>query len=135
MNRDPDISEVPKSSQLDYGGFQPSAQRIDEDAIRKKSVAAMQSNVAGEIRNPLLGIPKEQLMDDVDAFAKKYGMTEQLHLLRKGALVAQNPADFENLAELDDADRQVLRDEVLHRWRHPWSLYFTIVRLFSCPGW
>jgi hypothetical protein len=50
-----------------------------------------------------------------------------LPLLRKGALVAQNPHLFETLPELDDQDRNTLRDEITHRWRHPRILYFTII--------
>jgi hypothetical protein len=87
----------------------------------------MTANATGEIKNPLLGIPKHELLADVDQFADKYGMQEQRELLRKGALVAQNPADFENIVELNDVDREVLRTEITNRWKHPWSLYFTII--------
>lgn len=48
-------------------------------------------------------------------------------LLHKGALVAQSPADFESIEELDENDRRVLREEVTHRWKHPWALYYTII--------
>jgi hypothetical protein len=47
--------------------------------------------------------------------------------LRKGAVLAQNPGQFETLPELEENDRIKLRDEVLHRWRHPKILYFTII--------
>lgn len=87
----------------------------------------MTDNVTGEIRNPLAALSKDQLMSDVDDFAHKYGMEAEVPLLRKGALVAQAPTEFENIPELDDADRQVLREEVTHRWRHPWPLYYTII--------
>lgn len=40
--------------------------------------------------------------------------------------MAQNPANFENIEELDEADREALRREVTHRWSLPWSLYYTI---------
>lgn len=89
----------------------------------------MTENVTGEIKNPLVGIPKDQLMAEVDQFAIKYGFNAdtEVPLLRKGALVAQNPSDFENIPELDEPDRDALRKEVTHRWRHPWALYMTIV--------
>jgi hypothetical protein len=48
-------------------------------------------------------------------------------LLRKGALVAQSPHQIENIPELDETEREKLRDEVTHRWRHPRTLYFTII--------
>ncbi|KAK0262690.1 hypothetical protein LTR35_017698 [Friedmanniomyces endolithicus] len=96
-NTDSDIVVVPKESKLNYGGFSQGANATDDRAIRKASVAAMTVNVTGEIKNPLLGIPKHQLFADVDTFAQTYGMQEQLTLLRKGALIAQNPADFGQL--------------------------------------
>ena len=91
---------------MDYDGFNPSQEATrkasaDHDALRKQSVIAMTQNLTGEIKNPLVGLSKEELMADVEEFAKKNDMMDELPLLRKGALVAQNPADFENLAELD----------------------------------
>lgn len=41
--------------------------------------------------------------------------------------MAQKPKGFESIAELDEADRQSLREEVNHRWRQPWALYYTII--------
>lgn len=48
-------------------------------------------------------------------------------MLRKGALVAQNPLGIDEITELDDTDRRILREEVTHRWRHPKTLYYTII--------
>lgn len=127
VHRDAEITEVPKEVRLDHGSQNLGVQDGGADAIRKQSVAAMTPNVTGEIRNPLLDIPKEQLMADVEAFAERHGMSEHIPLLRKGALVAQSPTDFENIPELDDADRDALRTEITHRWKHPWALYMTIV--------
>ena len=31
------------------------------------------------------------------------------------------------ISELDEADRQVLREEITHKWKHPRILYFTII--------
>lgn len=125
--RDAEITEMPKEVRLDHGSQNLGGQDGGADAIRKQSVAAMTQNVTGEIRNPLLDISKDQLMADVEAFAERHGMSEHIPLLRKGALVAQSPTDFENIPELDDADRNALRTEITHRWKHPWALYMTIV--------
>lgn len=75
----------------------------------------MTQNVTGEIKNPLSGLTKAELMADVENFARKNGMQEELDLLKKEALIAQNPADFENIAELNDEDREHLRIEVTRR--------------------
>lgn len=79
------------------------------------------------IKNPLTDISKDQLLQDVDNFAEQKGLTDILPLLRKGALVAQKPRDFESIPELDDDEKETLRNEVTHRWRHPRALYFTII--------
>lgn len=54
-------------------------------------------------------------------------MVDIIPLMRKGALVAQNPPAFESIEELDDVERNALRNEFLHKWRQPKSLYFTVI--------
>lgn len=84
-------------------------------------------NTRRRIRNPLLGIPKHQLLQNVETFAATHGLSDILPVLTKGALVAQSPHHADKIVELDDADRAVLSEEVTHRWKHPKALYFTIV--------
>jgi MFS family permease len=84
------------------------------------------------IKNPLEGIPQDILLRDVELFAAEKGLTEHLHLLQKGALVAQDPNNYEDLHgayALDTQEVNALRNEVLHKWRHPMALYVTI---FTC---
>lgn len=66
-------------------------------------------------------------MQNVEDFATESQMTEYIPLLKKGALVAQDPPGFESLSELDETEREALRNEVLHKWRHPRSLYLTVI--------
>lgn len=94
---------------------------------RNHNVADLTENTTGTIKNPLVGVPKDQLMRDVENYAQEYNLTDILPLLKKGALVAQSPRDFENIPELDENDKQALRDEITYRWRHPWALYYTII--------
>ncbi|MCJ1382156.1 hypothetical protein MMC17_005268 [Xylographa soralifera] len=102
-----------------------SAFRSEEE--RRKSVAQMSSNVTGEIRNPLIGIPRAQLMQDVENYAQEHQLMDILPILRKGALVAQRPHGYENMPELDEHEREALRNETAHRWKHPKILYFTVI--------
>jgi len=67
------------------------------------------------------------LLQDVENYSAENNLGDILPLLRKGALVAQSPHAFEHLPELDEADRTALREEVTHRWKHPRTLYFTII--------
>ncbi|KFY55622.1 hypothetical protein V496_06944 [Pseudogymnoascus sp. VKM F-4515 (FW-2607)] len=93
----------------------------------KDTFAALTENVTGEIKNPLIGIPKDQLIQDVEEFASEFDLREMVPILIKGALVAQNPAGIDEITELDDEDRRILREEVTHKWKHPRILYLTIM--------
>lgn len=66
-------------------------------------------------------------MRDVECFVEERGMHDKVHLLKKGALVAQDPNRFDELAILDPNEKQVLRKEAASRWRHPLRLYLTII--------
>lgn len=79
------------------------------------------------IRNPLVGVPKAELLADVTTFAKEYQLEDIEPLLIKGALVAQTPALFEEIEELDEADRKAIREEFTHRFKLPRTLYMTII--------
>jgi hypothetical protein len=85
------------------------------------------NNNNNRIRNPLVGIPKEALIKDVENFAREHQLEEITPILIKGALVAQAPALIDEIEELDEADRQAIREEVTHRWKLPKILYITII--------
>ncbi|KAF7561174.1 hypothetical protein G7046_g2991 [Stylonectria norvegica] len=89
----------------------------------------LNENLEAKIRNPLEGIPREQLMNDVALFAERKGLTEHLPLLRKGALVAQDPANARNIdgdEKLTDHELNVLEREITHKWHMPRKLFLTI---------
>lgn len=65
-------------------------------------------------------------MADVERFAREKQMEDILPLLKHGAIAAQNPLNFETQKGLTEEERDALRFEVTHKWRHPKSLYFTI---------
>jgi hypothetical protein len=54
-------------------------------------------------------------------------MVEHIPLLQRGALVAQNPHAFEEMPELDETERDALRNELFHKWRQPKALYLTVI--------
>lgn len=66
-------------------------------------------------------------MQDVENFAAQNNLQDILPLLRKGALVAQSPHAIDHISELDEHEREALRNEVTHKWRQPRILYFTII--------
>lgn len=64
------------------------------------------------IVNPLTGISKENLRAQVSQFCTQNGLEDREAEFQKGALVAQNPIDFENFEELDEDDKYHLRREI-----------------------
>lgn len=87
-------------------------------------------NLEGKIKNPLAGIPRHELLAQVEEFAADKGLTEYTELLKKGALVAQDPDSAEEIHgeyKLDDGEITVLQREVSHKWRVPRMLYMTII--------
>jgi hypothetical protein len=75
----------------------------------------------------LADLTKAQVLRDVEEFAQEHQLTHILPELRKGALVARDPGEFESVPDLTGVELGALRDEVLHKWRQPWALYFTII--------
>ncbi|KAF2138546.1 uncharacterized protein K452DRAFT_301081 [Aplosporella prunicola CBS 121167] len=98
-----------------------------EDSRRKSTVHDLSQNTAGELKNPLADIPVPQLMRDVETFAHTNSMTDILPLLRKGALVAKDPHSYETVPDITEEEKEQLRVERTHRFRHPKALYFTII--------
>lgn len=66
------------------------------------------------------------MLADVERFATEKGLTEHVHLLKKGALVAQDPGNYENM-DLEGDEKEALRIEVTRKWKHPVLLYTTII--------
>ncbi|KAF7981549.1 hypothetical protein HWV62_33149 [Athelia sp. TMB] len=98
----------------------------DEKRIESESIDLAAENVEARIKNPLHGIPRTRLLRNVEAFAQEKQLEHILPQLRKGAILAQNPLEYETLDVLDQADRDVIRNEHEHKWSHPWTLYITV---------
>ncbi|KAI1403283.1 hypothetical protein F4819DRAFT_506422 [Hypoxylon fuscum] len=95
-----------------------------------KAHVDINNNLSAKISNPLAGIPREYLLDQATDFAERHGLAEYARLMRKGALLAQNPTGFKNIGgweTLDAAEIAVLKKEAAHKWRVPKLLYLTII--------
>lgn len=79
------------------------------------------------IKNPLAHVSPEQLRIDVENFANEHQLTEMTPLLMKGAFVAKDPPAFESVEGLTEHEKTAIRNEVLHKWRQPKALFFTII--------
>lgn len=99
---------------------------FDYHERRRSTIASMNRNVSAEVLNPLVGIPKERLFEDVEMYANKHNLNDIVPLLKKGALAAQSPDAIDNIVELDGSETAALHKEQTHRWSHPTTLYLLI---------
>lgn len=82
------------------------------------------------IKNPLVGIPRRDLLRDVDEFCRIKELQTYRETIRKGALVAQDPTGYEDITgdeALTEQEVEALRNEVLHKWRITKVLLLTII--------
>ena len=79
------------------------------------------------IKNPLASLPKATIVRDVEEFAKANDLADITPLLIKGALIAKDPPAFESVEGMEPYEVEAIRNEVLHKWRQPKALFFTII--------
>jgi hypothetical protein len=102
----------------------------------------LSSKVDIQHNNPLSGLSRGELHDQVEAFCGKYGFEDKRDIFHRASLVAQRPHDFESIQELTDDDKYWLRREITSRmafahqvdeqllirgsadkWDLPWTMY------------
>ncbi|KAF9004952.1 hypothetical protein BDZ89DRAFT_1095624 [Hymenopellis radicata] len=108
----------------------PAVEKNDSGSFhenRPSSVISSTQNIDAKLANPLAGLSHEQLMQGAREFAKQYDLEDLSEELQKGALIAQDPLVFESLPMLDDADRNILKREITHRWDQPKTLYYLVI--------
>lgn len=66
-------------------------------------------------------------MRDVEQFAREKHLEDITDILKKGALVAQNPSRWQEVEGLTDEEQAYIQQEHDHKWKHPLALYFTII--------
>ena len=71
--------------------------------------------MAAKIINPLEGLSRHHLLRNVDEFVAEKGLPDG-ETFRHGALLAQDPENFENIADLSEADKEAIRYERAHKW-------------------
>lgn len=78
------------------------------------------------MKNPLAHLSVNDIISDVRTFAEDHGLAHITGLLTKGALVARDPLSFDKVPGLTVAEIEAIRDELMHRWRQPRTLYLTV---------
>ncbi|KAG8774300.1 hypothetical protein FRC16_005110, partial [Serendipita sp. 398] len=117
VHRDDATTHLSSSDHATYTNDYPNEKhrRGGLETAQSKDLQLMNAKIA----NPLLGKSKAEIIADVEAWTKEHGMTDMVDTFRKGALVAANPAGFEDIEELTEEDKNTLRREVTHKWHQP----------------
>ncbi|KAM4060008.1 major facilitator superfamily protein [Hirsutella rhossiliensis] len=121
------VDEATRTRNRFHNSSTTEAGRRPPDSERHVDINA---NVEARIKNPLIGVTRRTLLSDVDEFCRLKGLDAHRDIFRKGALVAQDPTGYEDITgeeALTDEEIEVLRNEVLYKWRVPKVLYLTIV--------
>lgn len=98
----------------------------DESHLDKLDTYAT-ANLNAVFENPLAGLSREALMEDVEEFCRKFDLMEHIEVFKKGALVSQNPSEIRGLSDLTPDDVQILEMEKVKKWHQPWRLYWLVV--------
>lgn len=84
------------------------------------------ANLNAVFENPLAGLSREALMEDVEEFCRKFDLMDHIHVFKKGALVSQNPSEIRNISDLTPEDVETLELEKAKKWHQPWRLYWLV---------
>lgn len=101
--------------------------RTDPEAPEPQLGHPKEASLGTLLNNPLVGMTREQVVADVEGFIQERGLTEHREDFVKGALVAQvtnQDYAFEQIKELREDEKNLLRREITHRWSQPFMLYF-----------
>nr|POF04244.1 polyol transporter 5 [Quercus suber] len=63
----------------------------------------------------------------VQDFVQEHGLDEHVSLFERAMLLARDPAKFELMSQLQDSERQILREEIDHKWRLPKAMWMTAI--------
>lgn len=95
-----------------------------EDTARGVFDIDESQTLSGKFENPLAGVPKHKLFEDVEKFCQEYDMMDKIENFKKGALIAQAPSKYREIEDLSSEDLAILDNEKEHKWSQPWMLYW-----------
>jgi hypothetical protein len=107
------------------------ARHWSRDVVPKTKGAGAPVATTTKLKNPLSGLTREQLFKEIEQFAREKDMEEILPELKKGALISQDPKMFEEIPDLTEEDKELLRREKTHRWHQPFMMYFMTSMSFA----
>lgn len=94
------------------------------------------SNVNATLSNPLACMSTKELRDKGRAYVIKHyiGDEEVVRAFEIGAVLAQDPANWDKVPGLTEKEREVLGKEQTSRWSQPRIMYLVIVLCSVCAA-
>lgn len=85
-------------------------------------------NLNAKLSNPLAGFNHADLRREGRKFALAHeiGDESDIRAFELGAVLAQAPEKYNNVAGLTSHEKEVLLREFTHRWSQPWTMYAVI---------
>lgn len=108
----------------EYGSSKNHGSAENLESTKRSPTDVNMEKLSAAFENPLAGIPREQLMKDVETFCKQFNLMEHIEDFKKGALISQSPENAQSLEQLSAEDKTTLEREHTHRWTQPWQLYW-----------
>ncbi|CAM6121156.1 unnamed protein product [Calypogeia fissa] len=97
---------------------------MEAEEAKQAAQLSMQSQI---LENPLAHKTEQEILDDVDKFCHSHGLSDYLDLFTRAALLAANPKDFETREDISEKEKVILREEITHKWRQSWSMYYIAI--------
>lgn len=89
-----------------------------------------------KLANPLGSISREKVADMGEQYCREYGLgeAEDIRAFRIGAQIAKDPNKYGEIEGLTEEEREVLDNELKHKWRQPKQLYLVILLCSLCAA-
>jgi hypothetical protein len=107
-----------------------------EKDLRPLDTDQLRHNINAKIANPLAGFSHNELAKMGEAYVREHtiGDEEDIRAFRLGALIAQDPFRFAEVAGLSIEEKAVLDKELTHKWSQPKLLYLVIILCSTCAA-
>lgn len=85
-------------------------------------------SINAKLSNPLAGLSHTELRNQGRTFAELHEMGDEsdIRAFELGAVLAQSPERYANVAGLTNQEKRVLGQEFTHRWPQSWKMYVVI---------
>ncbi|KAI9282156.1 hypothetical protein BC943DRAFT_329278 [Umbelopsis sp. AD052] len=73
---------------------------------------------------PIVVKSEKEVLDVATNIINQNGLEEYEDVIKRGALLANDPDNWESRTDITEEEKEVLRREVTHRWHQPAQMYF-----------